>query len=127
MQLTDSNGSIIFYWKLFADFEAISDKKAASVYTYGKKVALKEVETQYQNKTSSRESEIRRARQGQGVYREKLLSECPFCPITMINDERLLIASHIKPWAVSTDKEKIDHKNGLCFLPCMTNCLTEGS
>lgn len=126
MQLTDSNGSIIFYWKLFADFEAISDKKAASVYTYGKKVALKEVETQYQNKTSSRESEIRRARQGQGVYREKLLSECPFCPITMINDERLLIASHIKPWAVSTDKEKIDHKNGVMLSPLYDKLFDRG-
>ena len=126
MQLTDSNGSIIFYWKLFADFEAISDKKAASVYTYGKKVALKEVETQYQNKTSSRESEIRRARQGQGVYREKLLSECPFCPITMINDERLLIASHIKPWAIATDSEKLDPKNGFMLSPLYDKLFDRG-
>ena len=37
MQLTDNTGAVLYYWKLFADFEAISDKKAALVYTYGKK------------------------------------------------------------------------------------------
>ena len=35
----------------------------------------------------------------------------------MINDERLLIASHIKPWAKSDDKEKIDPKNGFMLSP----------
>ena len=57
------------------------------------------------------------ARKGQGKYRQKLLEECPYCPISMINDERLLIASHIKPWAKSDDKEKIDPKNGFMLSP----------
>ena len=35
----------------------------------------------------------------------------------MINDERLLIASHIKPWVDSNDKEKIDPKNGFMLAP----------
>lgn len=55
-----------------------------------------------------KQKEIRYARNGHGKYREALLEECPFCPITMLNDEHLLIASHIKPWAASNDKEKID-------------------
>ncbi|MGM9821734.1 MAG: hypothetical protein ACI30D_03960, partial [Muribaculaceae bacterium] len=105
MQLTDRTGAILYYWKLFADFEAISDKREALVFTYGKK-GEKPIPLP-QPKETSREKEIRRARQGQGMYREKLLAECPFCPITMINDERLLIASHIKPWAVASDKEKL--------------------
>lgn len=91
MQLTDPTGSTIYYWKLFADFEAISDKREALVFTYGKKG--EKVAPQPTPKESSRQTEIRRARQGQGLYRDKLLAECPFCPITMINDERLLIAS----------------------------------
>jgi hypothetical protein len=41
------------------------------------------------------------ARIGQGKYREKLLKQCPICPITLVSDDRLLIASHIKPWAKS--------------------------
>lgn len=123
MHLTDSTGSSIYYWKLFADFEAISDKNSALVYTYGRKGEKIPVP---QLKENSRQSEIRRARQGQGLYREKLLEECQFCPITMINDERLLIASHIKPWAVSTDKEKIDPKNGFMLSPLYDKLFDRG-
>lgn len=124
MELTDPSGSTIFYWKLFADFDAISDKREALVFTYGKK--RDKIEPQPSAKESSRQSEIRRARQGQGLYRDKLLAECPFCPITMINDERLLIASHIKPWAVATDKEKLDHKNGFILSPLYDRLFDRG-
>ncbi len=124
MQLIDSNGSTIYYWKLFADFDAISDKRAALVFTYGKK-GEKRVQ-KYQPKESLHQTEIRRARQGQGVYRENLLAECPFCPITMINDERLLIASHIKPWAIATDKERLDHKNGFMLSPLYDKLFDRG-
>lgn len=124
MQLTDPQGSTIFYWKLFADFEAISDKKEALVFTYGKRG--EKPEPQPEPKETSRDKEIRRARQGQGLYRENLLSECPFCPITMINDERLLIASHIKPWAVATDAEKLDPKNGFMLSPLYDKLFDRG-
>ncbi len=124
MQLVDPTGNTIYYWKLFADFDAISDKREALVYTYGKKG--EKIEQQPQPKETSHQTEIRRARQGQGLYREKLLAECPFCPITMINDERLLIASHIKPWAVATDKEKIDHKNGFMLSPLYDKLFDRG-
>lgn len=124
MELTDPTGSKIFYWKLFADFDAISDKREALVFTYGKKG--ERVPQQPTPKETSRQSEIRRARQGQGLYREKLLAECPFCPITMINDERLLIASHIKPWAVANDKEKLDHKNGFMLSPLYDKLFDRG-
>ena len=44
----------------------------------------------------------------------------------MINDERLLIASHIKPWAVANDKEKIDHKNGFMLSPLYDKLFDRG-
>lgn len=125
MHLTDNTGSSLYYWKLFADFEAISDKRAALVFTYGKKGAKESVQTS-NSKVSSHQNEIRKARQGQGIYRDKLLSECPFCPITMINDERLLIASHIKPWAVATDSEKLDPKNGFMLSPLFDKLFDRG-
>lgn len=125
MKLMDKRGSILYYWKLFADFDAISDKKEALVFTYGKRGEKTEF-IQIPTKETSRQIEIRRARQGQGLYREKLLSECPFCPITMINDERLLIASHIKPWAVASDKERIDHKNGFMLSPLYDKLFDRG-
>ena len=123
MHLTDVTGSSIFYWKLFADFDAISDKDSALVFTYGKKGEKIEIKPKKEN---SHQKELRQVRQGQGLYREKLLEECQFCPITMINDERLLIASHIKPWAVSTDKEKIDPKNGFMLSPLYDKLFDRG-
>lgn len=123
MHLTDATGSSIFYWKLFVDFDAISDKSSALVFKYGKKGEKIIVKPKKEN---SHQKELSRARQGQGLYREKLLEECPFCPITMINDERLLIASHIKPWAVSNDKEKIDHKNGFILSPLYDKLFDRG-
>lgn len=63
-------------------------------------------------KSEEKSKNIRQARDGQGKYREQLLEQCHFCPITMISDERLLIASHIKPWAASNDTEKTDPCNG---------------
>lgn len=125
LRLADSNGSEIFYWKLFADFDAIGDLHSALVYTYGKKEteAEKKVVTEKPNK---RDEQLRYARIGQGLYRERLLEECPFCPITMINDERLLIASHIKPWAVSSDTERLDPKNGFMLSPLYDKLFDRG-
>lgn len=37
------------------------------------------------------------------------------CCITGIHDSQLLIASHIKPWCKSNDREKVDVCNGLCL------------
>lgn len=53
----------------------------------------------------------------QQKYREKLLKELKFCPVTKISDKRLLIASHIKPWSMSDDTEKTDVMNGFILSP----------
>ena len=44
----------------------------------------------------------------------------------MISDERLLIASHIKPWAASNDKEKIDPYNGYMLSPMIDKLFDRG-
>lgn len=125
MRLKDKYGNVIFYWKLFVDFDAIAQKDQALVFKYGKQEEL--VHKSAQNKKEqTKQNELRQAREGQGKYREKLLEECPFCPITMINDERLLVASHIKPWAVSTNKEKIDPKNGFILSPLYDKLFDRG-
>lgn len=121
MELIDNRGLPIYYWRLFADFDAISDKASATVFRYGKKdEAVGTV------RTGRKEQELNQARVGQGLYREKLLNECPFCPITMINDERLLIASHIKPWAVANNRERVDHKNGFILSPLYDKLFDRG-
>ena len=42
----------------------------------------------------------------------------PHCRITGLNDRRLLVASHIKPWRVcQTSDERLDGANGLLLAP----------
>lgn len=125
MKLKDAMGSVLFYWKLFVDFDAIFMKEHAPlVLNYGKAIQNKEGLVREHN--NARAKEIAYARVGQGKYREALLAECPFCPITRIADERLLIASHIKPWCVSDDLEKIDPKNGFMLSPLFDKLFDKG-
>ena len=55
-----------------------------------------------------------KARIGQGKFRDSLLKKFGVaCVVTGINQEVFLVASHIKPWAVSTNDERLDENNGL--------------
>ena len=123
MRVVDRSGNSFFYWKLFVDFDAIANKKSQPlVLTYGKKNIVPAVvapKVDDKKKTS-------RGRIGQDKYREALLLECPFCPITLVNDERLLTASHIKPWAVSNEKERVDPKNGFMLSPLYDRLFDQG-
>lgn len=123
-----SENSPLFYWKLFVDFEAIWQRKSEPlVFTYGKgKNENITVDTQNAEKEKATVKNIRQARYGQGKYRELLLAQCHYCPITMIADERLLIASHIKPWAASNDAEKVDPYNGYMLSPMIDKLFDKG-
>ena len=116
----------LFYWKLFVDFDAIWEKQNGPlVFHYGKK--KEEHDKKPKNKKEEeKKKEITYARDGQGKYREQLLNQCGYCPITMISDERLLIASHIKPWAASSDSEKIDPYNGYMLSPLYDKLFDRG-
>lgn len=115
----------LFYWKLFVDFDAIWQRKSDPlVFTYGK--GKDKVEYIKDKNEEEKNKGIRQARDGQGRYREQLLEQCHFCPITMISDERLLIASHIKPWAASNDIEKIDPYNGYMLSPMIDKLFDRG-
>ena len=128
MKLRSSSGAILFYWRIFVDFDAISEKKNGPlVFNYGRQVDTTTPQVILPPTPSETMKEvIRQARIGQGKYRNDLLQECPFCPITKITDERLLIASHIKPWAASDDKEKIDPKNGFMLSPLYDKLFDRG-
>lgn len=120
--------STVFYWKLFVDFDMIYERKNGPlVFNYGR---TNEEPKPASKKESDKEAEqklvISKARDGQGKYREDLLAQCHFCPVTMVADERLLIASHIKPWAASNDKEKIDPYNGYMLSPLYDKLFDRG-
>ncbi|WP_417201461.1 HNH endonuclease [Bizionia sp.] len=60
-----------------------------------------------------------KTRVGQSGFRQNLLADptTAKCPFTEITNPELLIASHIKPWSVSTPAEKADISNGFMFTP----------
>lgn len=57
------------------------------------------------------------ARIGQGRFREDVSKIERCCRITKIDKKDLLIASHIKPWRESSNKERLDGYNGLFLTP----------
>jgi len=65
-------------------------------------------------------------RVGQERFRRKLLRILKYCPVTGIDDDRLLLASHIKPWAVSTNEERMDIKNGFILSPTVDKLFDKG-
>jgi predicted restriction endonuclease len=60
---------------------------------------------------------IVKTRIGQSKFKQKLLTQSKQCALCSVNDERFLIASHIKPWSKSTNKERLDVNNGLLLCP----------
>lgn len=67
-----------------------------------------------------------KVRIGQNYFRKSLIQELGKCPITQINEKRLLIASHIKPWVHSNSKERINSKNGLLLSPLYDKLFDKG-
>lgn len=92
------------HYRLYV-FSLIGDKDAA-------KDAEKKVILDASLKQTEREA-IVKARIGQGLYRDRLLKKYNNrCIITGINLPEILVASHIKPWAVSSNDERISQENG---------------
>ena len=57
------------------------------------------------------------ARRGQGKFRERLINQWQQCAVTGYSNLSLLIASHIKSWRDSNNRERIDPYNGLLLIP----------
>ncbi len=108
LKLINKDKQIEYYFRLFADYFGESKHP----YTI-----KKEKEDIANIKNSDKQQKYLNARAGQGVYRKQLLNSCPFCPITMVADDRLLIASHIKPWSKSNEFEQTDPLNGFMLTP----------
>lgn len=115
-----SNNSIIkYYFKIsFGIVEQEND-----VFEEEKKI-IEKIENS--KLTETEKETIILARVGQGKYRRQLLEETNNCPFTLVDDEHLLIASHIKPWKASTNSEKKDPKNGFVFTPTYDKLFDRG-
>lgn len=113
---------IVYYFKPFVDYSNTIEGYLSPTIE-----EQKEIENiSKTDKSATVKERLINARIGQGKYREQLLEDMPYCPFTKINDERILIASHIKPWAKSSDKEKTDPQNGLTLSPTFDKLFDKG-
>ena len=66
------------------------------------------------------------ARRGQGVFRQNVEGIEKLCRVTGVPDRRHLRASHIKPWKLSDDRERLDGSNGLLLSPHIEHLFERG-
>ena len=69
---------------------------------------------------------LSRARRGQGLFKAEVQKIEPACRLTGVTETRHLIASHMKPWAASTNQERLDGENGLMLSPHVDHLFDRG-
>jgi hypothetical protein len=67
-----------------------------------------------------------KARRGQGIFKANVRMIERSCRVTGVTNIKHLRASHIKPWAASSDHEKIDGYNGLLLSPHVDHLFDRG-
>lgn len=92
------------FWKPAALLELAKEEKTALI------VHDPEIST-----TEKEQSTLSRI--GQGIFRSKLMEYWGGCALTRSPLMPVLRASHIKPWRVSSDLERLDPFNGLLLTP----------
>jgi hypothetical protein len=121
-KLTDSEGNELQLVRLhqISNAQTTSDREDAELVL----VRLLEVDQRLDDLTRD---QLIKARVGQGLYRANLLASCgSICPMTGIEDEHLLVASHIKPWRDASNSERLDPQNGFVLSPLWDKLFDSG-
>lgn len=69
------------------------------------------------NLTETEKEHLVKVRIGHSNFKEGLIRRECKCMLCGVTDKRFLIASHIKPWSQSDNKERLDLDNGFLFCP----------
>ncbi|WP_177195553.1 HNH endonuclease [Salibacterium qingdaonense] len=69
---------------------------------------------------------MQKSRTKQEKFRKNLLSYWKGCALSGFTNGALLRASHIKPWHVCNDEERVDRYNGLLLLPTYDELFDRG-
>ena len=117
----EESNEFLYYFKMFVDYNTDLIR-----YVYRKEEVQEQIIKNNTATSEKQKNELIKAKDGQGDFRTSLLKECNCCPFTLVTDERLLVATHIKPWYASDDKEKVDPKNGFIFTPTFERLFTRG-
>lgn len=76
--------------------------------------------------TDTEKASLLKTRIGQGKFRQKLIALWGCCAVTGYKDMSMLVASHIKPWRVSSNYERLDSYNGLLLIPTLDKAFDSG-
>lgn len=115
------NQKPLFYFRILLDYQFRSIVHPKLIGTTAE-IEIKE--------KTKRETTKSAGRQGADLYRKKVLEHMPQCPFTKISDEKLLIASHIKPYRVcikeGREDQALHHLNGLALTPTYDKLFDQG-
>jgi putative restriction endonuclease len=84
-----------------------------------------EIQSEYGIPETEREAIIK-SRIGQGLYRNRSIELWKTCSVTGFTKEKVLIASHIKPWKLSSNEERINPYNSLLLVPTLDKLFDNG-
>ncbi len=87
---------------------------------------IREYAGEYRMLAKTEQDAIVKSRLGQGSFRYNLIRLWGSCSITGLHNITLLRASHIKPWKVSTNAERLNPYNGLLLIPNYDLLLDKG-
>jgi hypothetical protein len=76
--------------------------------------------------TVTERRQLVRARVGQGLFKAEVARLEPRCRLTGLEEKRHLVASHMKPWSLSTNIERLDGCNGLMLSPHVDHLFDRG-
>lgn len=117
---TEKNNRPLFYFRILLDYQ---------FRTFFHPSTLDILETQEVD-TSDIEQIKKSYRIGQDRYRRAVIDYMPQCPFSKITDERLLVASHIKPYRICIKEKRedqaLDYLNGLALSPTYDRLFDQG-
>ncbi len=81
---------------------------------------------EFKNLKKTEQDSIVKSRIGQGDFRKNLIRVWGGCAVTGVKKLSILKASHIKPWRVATNQERLDPFNGLLLAPNLDELFDKG-
>ena len=125
----DRNGKKYYYWRMDADrfFATVSQVMSQQDLEQSDAQLIDDIDGIYAGELTSYEKKVlakQRIGHSRFAYRVKQRANnaCQLSPQLTRN----LIASHIKPWAESLAREKLDIANGLCLSPNADGLFEDG-
>ena len=119
--IENKNAEPLFYFRILLDYQFRSFVHPKSLGEE-KELDKEEIETGIVKKPTYRK--------GSEKYRREVINYMPQCPFTKITDERLLIASHIKPYSIciknNENEQALDYLNGLALSPTYDKLFDQG-